>query len=91
VDKKIILLIGGPGSGKTSIINELTKKGYVCYPEISRQVILEAQQTGIDQLFLKEPLLFSEMLLKGRINQYNNAKNEESKCALYRRCLSCFI
>ncbi len=85
MDKKIILLIGGPGSGKTSIINELTKKGYICYPEISRQVTLEAQQTGIDQLFLKEPLLFSEMLLKGRINQYNKAKNEETNCVFIDR------
>ena len=31
---------------------------------------------GIDQLFLKEPLLFSEMLLKGRIKQFTNALNE---------------
>lgn len=79
VDNKIILFIGGPGSGKTSIIEELANKGYVCYPEISRQVTLEAQKSGIDQLFLKEPLLFSELLLKGRINQYENATKEQAK------------
>lgn len=79
VDKKIILLIGGPGSGKTSVINKLAEKGYVCYPEISRQVTLEAQKTGIDQLFLKEPLLFSELLLKGRIDQFKNALTENAQ------------
>jgi predicted ATPase len=76
VDKKLVLLIGGPGSGKTTIIEELSKKGYICYPEVSRQVTLEAQKRGIDQLFLKEPLLFSEMLLEGRVKQFKDALNE---------------
>lgn len=85
VDTKTILLIGGPGSGKTSIINELTKNGYVCYPEISRQVTLEAQKSGVDQLFLKEPLLFSELLLKGRIEQFTNATKEPTTCVFIDR------
>lgn len=76
MDKKLVLLIGGPGSGKTTIIEELSKKGYICYPEVSRQITLEAQKRGIDQLFLKEPLLFSEMLLEGRVKQFKDALNE---------------
>ncbi len=78
MDKKIVLLIGGPGTGKTTLINGLAEKGYMCYPEISRQVTLEAKQQGIDQLFLTQPLLFSELLLKGRIKQFENALNENT-------------
>lgn len=48
-------------------------------------VTLEAQKTGIDQLFLKEPLLFSELLLKGRIEQFNNALNENTNCVFIDR------
>lgn len=78
VDKKIILFIGGPGSGKTTLIEGLAQKGYVCYPEISREVTLEAKKRGIDQLFLENPLLFSELLIEARIKQYHSALNEMS-------------
>jgi predicted ATPase len=76
VKKEIILIIGGPGTGKTTIIEGLMAKGFCCYPEISREVTLEAKKQGIDQLFLEKPLLFSELLLEGRKKQFNNAMNE---------------
>ena len=69
------VLIGGPGTGKTSVINSLQKKGYLVMPEISRQVTIEAQEKGIDQLFLTDPLAFSNKLLEGRIKQFKEAEN----------------
>jgi predicted ATPase len=57
VQKEIIVIIGGPGTGKSTIINQLTSLGHCCYPEISRQVTAEAKKLGIDQLFLENPLL----------------------------------
>ena len=76
MNKEIVLIIGGPGSGKTTIIEGLIEKGYTCYPEISREVILEARKQGIEQLFLEKPLLFSELLLEGRKKQFANALTE---------------
>jgi predicted ATPase len=76
--KEVIVITGGPGTGKSTIIDALIEKGYSCYPEISREVTLEAKRQGVDQLFLTEPLLFSQMLLDGRIKQFQNAQQEES-------------
>ena len=69
---KRIVITGGPGTGKTTLIKHLESLGYACIEEISRQITLEAQKKGIDQLFLNDPLLFSEKLLQGRIDQFND-------------------
>ena len=78
VATEIVVLIGGPGTGKTTLIEKLTEMGYICYPEISREVIMEARKQGIEQLFLEKPLLFSELLLEGRKKQFNNAVADAS-------------
>ncbi|RZK12189.1 MAG: ATPase [Flavobacterium sp.] len=76
MQKEIIVIIGGPGTGKTTIIDGLISRGFCCYPEISREVTMEAKKQGIEQLFLENPLLFSELLLEGRVKQYKNACEE---------------
>lgn len=76
MNPKKVVITGGPGTGKTSIINYLKDNGYLCYEEISRQITLQARQDGIEQLFLTEPLLFSDKLLEGRTQQFNAAAKE---------------
>jgi len=76
VQKEIVVIIGGPGTGKTTIIDGLLAKGHCCYPEVSREVTAEAKKQGIEQLFLENPLLFSELLLEGRKRQFENALRE---------------
>ncbi len=76
MEKEIIVIIGGPGTGKTTIIEGLIVQGYCCYPEVSREVTMEAKKQGIEQLFLENPLLFSELLLEGRKKQFQNASQE---------------
>lgn len=68
------LLIGGPSTGKSTVLEALSDRGYWCFSEISREVTLQARQLGIEHLFLDEPLKFSEMLLKGRIKQFEEAE-----------------
>lgn len=71
-----IVITGGPGTGKTSVIDHLKLQGHFCLAEISREVILAARQQGIEQLFLTDPLLFSQKLLEGRIAQYKQVEDQ---------------
>lgn len=84
---KKIVITGGPGTGKSTLINELIGRGYTCLEEISRQIILNAKKDGIDQLFLTNPLLFSELLLKGRQQQFLKADMLASEIVFFDRGL----
>lgn len=80
-----IVITGGPGTGKTTLITELEKRNYTCTPEISRQVTQMARQQGIEQLFLENPLLFSQLLLEGREKQFLEATELESDVIFFDR------
>ncbi|SDS49937.1 Predicted ATPase [Gillisia sp. Hel1_33_143] len=74
MQNKRIVITGGPGTGKSSVIVDLETKGFSCLHEVSREITLEAQRQGIEQLFLDQPLLFSKKLLEARVNQHLQAK-----------------
>jgi len=84
---KRVVITGGPGTGKSSIIKSLEAHGYTCLHEVSREVILQARKEGYDQLFLEKPLLFSEMLLEGRVNQFHEGLTYNQKQVFYDRGL----
>jgi len=83
LNTKKVVITGGPGTGKTSLIESLQNRSIVCMPEISRAVTQKAQKDGIDQLFLHDPLLFSRMLLEGRLDQFREPKLEEGQPHLF--------
>ena len=41
---KRYIITGAPGTGKSSILFELMKKRYTCFPEVSRKIIKEQQE-----------------------------------------------
>lgn len=80
-----VVLIGGPGSGKTTTLQELENLGYTCMQEISREITLQAQKQGINQLFLENPILFSEKLLEGREQQFIKANTFKTDIVFFDR------
>lgn len=73
MQNKKIVITGGPGTGKSSVIHHLEHQGYHCLHEVSREITADAQKQGITQLFLEKPILFSEKLREARIGQYKAA------------------
>ena len=82
---KRIVISGGPGSGKTSLISHLEKEGHTCLHEISRDVTIAAQKDGIEQLFKENPMLFSKKLLEGRLHQFTQASLFSESFVFYDR------
>ncbi len=82
---KKIVITGGPGTGKSSIMHQLEAQGACCFHEISRQVTLEARKNGVEQLFLTDPIYFSQKLLEGRIRQFKEAENETNPLVYFDR------
>ena len=77
---KRIVITGGPGTGKTAIINKLKSKGYTCFDEYSRILIRWGYENGIKKFFLEKPNLFTSKIIDGRKKQYNDSRKiEKSK------------
>ena len=70
INKKVVIT-GGPGTGKTSVIKKLVDNGYQCYKEGSRDIILKGNT------FESNPLIFSKSLYKARAGYYINSQKKE--------------
>jgi predicted ATPase len=65
-----ILLTGGPGFGKSSIIAELERMGYDVFPEIARQIIQQQVISGGTITPWQDIETFSAQVLDGRKEQF---------------------
>ena len=68
---KRIVLAGGPSTGKTSVLNELKKLGFVCYDEAARDILSDYNSKGSS--FKLDPIKISREILSKRDNDYNDA------------------
>jgi predicted ATPase len=69
-DIRKYVVTGGPGFGKTSIINELERRGYNSVHEISRSIIKEQLDSGGDVLPWKNLGIFSRLVFERRVQQH---------------------
>ncbi len=74
---KRIIITGGPGTGKSTIIDLLEERGYPCHCEVSRAVIKEQLEKGSDLLPWNDLSGFSDTVFKGQTGQYHQAEPNE--------------
>ncbi|MFM7024137.1 MAG: AAA family ATPase [Flavobacteriales bacterium] len=68
-----IIITGGPGTGKTTILNQLQSKGYNTFEEVARIVIKEELIAGSDALPWKNLDAFSKKVLPLQIINHSKA------------------
>ena len=73
---KRIVLAGGPGTGKTSVINELKQNNFCCFDEAAREIFNEFKLEGLE--FKTKPIKISQSILNKRKHDFESAV--EIKC-----------
>lgn len=69
-NSKSIIITGAPGSGKTSIMKVLAKKGYRYLEEPARSIINEQRSIGGEGVYDENPRLFIDLMLSRSIHQF---------------------
>lgn len=66
----LVVISGGPGSGKTTVLLELERLGYAHAPEVARRIIQEQMQTGGTALPWSDRQAYAELMLVRSIDSY---------------------
>lgn len=74
------IITGGPGCGKTSIIETLSRLGYTTYPEVSRTLIRQQMQLEQSVLPWKNMNDFAGLALREMKHQYQDACSGGKLC-----------
>lgn len=75
------VITGGPGVGKTTLLEELKRRNYEIVPEIARELIKEQQKGNGKALPWENKNLYKEIMFDRSINSFEeidkNANNEK--------------
>lgn len=66
----LVIISGGPGSGKTTVLEELEKLGFPHAPEVARQIIQEQVAMGGAALPWKDREAYTQLMLERSIESY---------------------
>ena len=70
------VLTGAMGAGKSTVINRLAQKGFICVHEPAREILAEQRSIDADGVPEKDAGLFTRLMLSRAVNNYK--RNSES-------------
>ncbi|WDZ84577.1 AAA family ATPase [Micromonospora cathayae] len=73
MSNQYIVITGGPGAGKTTLIDGLRDAGHACVDEAGRQIIQDQLAIGGRALHTGDSRLFAEVMLSWEIRSYRQA------------------
>lgn len=89
---KRIVITGGPGTGKTSVIRVLEEKGFYCFHEVVRDLTLQAKRNGNPQsihsnplAFVEDPYAFNLRILEARLHHFHAGDELRQDVVFYDR------
>ncbi|MDH6303687.1 putative ATPase [Parabacteroides sp. PF5-5] len=80
---KFYIITGGPGVGKTTLLNELKIEGYEVIPEAARDIINEQVDRGGVGIPWKDNSLYTELMLHRSVEDYMTAKARQHTKAVF--------
>jgi predicted ATPase len=72
------VITGGPGVGKTTLLEELQKRLFTCVHEIAREIIQEQVAVQGDALPWKNKELYLQMMFDRSVNSYLSVNNNNT-------------
>ncbi|MDX6751732.1 AAA family ATPase [Geminicoccaceae bacterium 1502E] len=81
---RLLVLTGGPGSGKSTLIEALARAGHACMDEAGRGVIRDQMAIGGRALPWEDPLAFAELMLCWDMRSHRLARKHDGPVFLDR-------
>jgi predicted ATPase len=69
-NSNLVIISGGPGSGKTTVLGEMAKLGFRYAPEVARQIIREQVRNGGTLLPWQDREAYTQLMLQRSIESY---------------------
>lgn len=70
ISHNFYIITGGPGCGKTTLINELESQGYNCVPEAAREIIKKQMAENGNALPWKDTIAYKKLMLDQSVKDY---------------------